>query len=157
MSSPTTNVTVFKQNPAGELMYQWQGRLLHEAPHEAQIEARFSAESGRVLEIEFNKGDRFLETYYDDRWFNIFEIRDQGDDRLKGWYCNVAAPAIIRPGEITFRDFALDLVVYPDGRQFVLDEDEFAVLDCSPAERQLALAGLAQLQAEFAARFDQDQ
>jgi hypothetical protein len=35
----------------------------------------------------------------------------------------------------------------------VLDEDEFAALDCTQAERQQALAGLAQLQAQFRRRF----
>ena len=108
-----------------------------------------------MVDIALNKGDRFLETYYDDRWFNIFEIRDKQDDSLKGWYCNVAAPAIIRPGEITFRDFALDLLVYPDGRQLVLDEDEFAELDCAPDERRQALEGLVQLQEQFRRKFEQ--
>lgn len=148
-----TEITVLKQNPAGELLYQWHGQLLSQTANQVLIEAAFNAESGQLLDIPLNKGDRFLETYYLDRWFNIFEIRDLKDDHLKGWYCNVSAPAQLRPGELSFRDFALDLLVYPDGRQFVLDEDEFAALDCAPDERQLALDGLAQLQAEFAARF----
>lgn len=155
MSSPTTNITVIKQNPAGELMYQWQGRLLTQALHKVQVEARFSAESGMMVDIPISKGDRFLETYYDDRWFNIFEIHDKEDGSLKGWYCNIAAPAVIRPGEVVFRDFALDLLVYPDGRQLVLDEDEFAALACSADERQQALAGLAELQEHFRRRFEQ--
>ncbi|MBX3048472.1 MAG: DUF402 domain-containing protein [Anaerolineales bacterium] len=148
-----TEITVLKQNPAGELLYQWQGKLLSQTSNQVLIEAAFNAESGKLIDIQLNQGDRFLETYYLDRWFNIFEIRDPQDDHLKGWYCNVSAPAVLRPGELVFRDFALDLLVYPDGRQFILDEDEFAALDCAPDERQLALDGLAQLQAEFAARF----
>jgi hypothetical protein len=44
---------------------------------------------------------------------------------------------------------ALDLLVFPDGRQIVLDEDEFNALPLSEAERQSALAALAELQALF--------
>ncbi|MCW5874930.1 MAG: DUF402 domain-containing protein [Anaerolineales bacterium] len=145
-------ITVLKQNPAGELMYQWQGQLLSQHGHETVVQALFNAESGMLEEIPLKKGDRFIETYYDDCWFNIFEIHDKDDGRLKGWYCNVCAPAEISPAQIIFRDFALDLLVYPDGRQVVLDEDEFEALDCSVEERQLALAGLAQLQDHFRQR-----
>lgn len=148
-----TDITVLKQNPAGQLMYEWRGRLLSHAGHEALVEALFNAESGHMVDIPLAKGDRFLETYFDDRWYNIFEVHDKDDDRLKGWYCNISAPAVITPGQIIFRDFALDLLVYPDGRQVVLDEDEFEALECGAEERQLALDGLAALQAYFRQRF----
>ncbi|MBX3002634.1 MAG: DUF402 domain-containing protein [Anaerolineales bacterium] len=148
-----TEITVYKQNPAGELMYSWAGQLLHYRSPEALVEARFNAKSGMMEEIALQQGDRFIETYYDDRWFNVFEIRDKDDDRLKGWYCNVSAPAIIAAHQVSFRDFALDLLVYPDGRQVVLDEDEFAALECSAQERQLAQQGLAQVQAYFREKF----
>lgn len=154
MSSPATDIVILKQNPAGELMYRWHARLIKQQPHQVLVEAGFNVKNGMLLDIPLQEGDRFLETYYDDRWFNIFEIRDKKTGVLKAWYCNVSAPAIIRPGEITFRDFALDLVVYPDGRQVVMDEDEFAALDCLPGEREQALAGLAQVQAQFRRKFE---
>jgi hypothetical protein len=147
------DVTILKHDPAGRLVFRYEGKLLTQTPTEVLIEALFGFEGRSLVDIPLKKGDRFLETYYTDRWFNIYEIRDRDDDQRKGWYCNVAAPAVITPGQIIFRDFALDLMVYPDGRQLVLDEDEFAALTCSAGERQSALEGLAQLQAEFRARF----
>src|SRR5690606_40302883 len=98
-------ITVFKQNPAGELLYQWPGQLLAQQGAEVLIDAAFNAESGQMGDIQRNKGVRFLDMYYLDRWYNIFEIRDPGSDQLKGWYCNVSAPAILQPGELSFRDF----------------------------------------------------
>jgi predicted RNA-binding protein associated with RNAse of E/G family len=148
-----TDTIILKQSPAGELMFRYEGKLISRGEHEVLIEAFFGLEDRSLVDIPLKKGERFLETYYDDRWFNIYEIHDRDDDQLKGWYCNIASPASIAPGEITFRDFALDLLVYPDGRQVVLDEDEFAALVCTPAERQQALAGLAQLQEQFRRRF----
>ena len=95
------------------------------------------------------KGDRFVETYYTDRWFNIFEIHAREDDHLRGWYCNVSSPAVIVGDTIAWNDLALDLLVFPDGRQYVLDEDEFSQLELSSEQRQRALNALAELQTRF--------
>jgi len=50
---------------------------------------------------------------------------------------------------ITYEDLALDLLVYPDGRQLVLDEDEFAKLQIDEQTRQGALQGLEKLKRLF--------
>ena len=94
--------------------------------------------------VRFEFGDRFTEHFYADRWYNIFEIRSvQG--RLKGWYCNIARPASIDENEVAARDLALDLWVAPDGAMTTLDEDEFAELSLTPAEREAARAALNEL------------
>jgi hypothetical protein len=56
---------------------------------------------------------------------------------------------LFRDGRIEFDDLALDLLVYPDGRQCILDRDEFRALRINGHERRLALEGLAELQAIF--------
>ena len=102
------------------------------------------------MQTTFRQGDRFIETYYTDRWYNIFEVHDREDDRLKGWYCNIAKPAVMEAGErISYVDLALDLWVAPDGTQTVLDEDEFAALALDAETRSKALRGLEELQALF--------
>jgi protein associated with RNAse G/E len=81
-----------------------------------------------------------------DHWFNIYEIHDRDTDEIKCWYCNVTRPAEIGHDSIAYDDLALDLLVYPDGRQLVLDEDEFLSLNLSSVDAQRARSGLAQLQ-----------
>jgi hypothetical protein len=93
--------------------------------------------------------DRFVESYYSDRWYNVFEIHAREDDALKGWYCNVAFPAVIEEHQVSYRDLALDLIVHPDGRQVVVDEDEFVALPLNAEVRAKAREGLAALQAHF--------
>ncbi len=115
------------------------------------LEARFNRPDLPFHGILLKQGDRFVETFYTDRWYNIFEIHDRDDDHLKGWYCNIGCPAEITPGTVSYVDLELDLLVFPDGRQFVLDEDEFAALELSPEIKEKALAALRQLQAEFRA------
>jgi len=43
----------------------------------------------------------------------------------------------------------LDLLVYPDGRQSILDREEFRALRIDGHERRMALEGLAELQNIF--------
>jgi predicted RNA-binding protein associated with RNAse of E/G family len=97
----------------------------------------------------FRKNDRFVEMYYSDRWYNIFEIHDREDDHLKGWYCNIGYPAEIEKQHVSYRDLALDLLVFPDGRQLVLDEDEFESLGLEPEVSQQAWHALEELQDQF--------
>ena len=94
--------------------------------------------------VVLERGDRWTETFYSDRWYNIFEIR-ASDGRLKGWYCNITRPARITQDEVSAEDLALDLWVEPDGSQQVLDEDEFAALGLPSEERALALNALEQV------------
>jgi predicted RNA-binding protein associated with RNAse of E/G family len=47
-------------------------------------------------------------------------------------------------------DLALDLVVLPDGRWVVVDQDEFAGLRLTPEERKQAAQALERLQGEAA-------
>jgi predicted RNA-binding protein associated with RNAse of E/G family len=95
----------------------------------------------------FEPGDRFVEWFFDDRWYNIFEVRAAHDDHLKGWYCNVTKPAVIdvAQGRVSAIDLALDVWVDFDGSIQVLDEDEFAALDLPEADRRAALDALNEL------------
>ena len=53
---------------------------------------------------------------------------------------------------LSYVDLALDLLVFPDGSQLVLDEDEFAALNLSPSEQAAARQALAELQSSFSER-----
>ena len=113
------------------------------------IQARFNRPDLEFHGILFGQDDRFVELYHTGRWYNIFEIHAREDDHLRGWYCNVTRPAVIGEDTIAYVDLALDLLVYPDGRQLVLDEDEFEQLPLDEVERARALEALRELQALF--------
>ena len=142
MTLTANEVVVIKLNSQGDEVWRYAGKVLSRTDHSILIEARFNHSDVDVHGIMLRKNDRFLERYYDDRWYNIFEARDRDDDHLKGWYCNVTRPARFEGNEIIYEDLALDLLVYPDGRFLVLDEDEFEALDLDPDTRRQALAGL---------------
>ena len=142
-------VAVIKRNLAGEETWRYDGRVLERGPQHVCLEAFFNRPDLPFHGIMMRSGDRFVETFYSDRWYNIFEIHDKDDDRVKAWYCNVTRPAVFLDGEVSYVDLALDLLVFPDGRQLVLDEDEFQQLPLTDDDRQRAIAGLQELRTRF--------
>lgn len=147
-------LSVVKCNPAGEEIFRWSGVELARAQDEVLIEARFNVPIHHVGGMTLKAGDRLVESYYSQRWFNIFEVYAGGNDEFRGWYCNLSYPAKLGEREIRFRDLALDLIVYPDGREELLDEDEFDALEISAQDREAALHGLELLKIEIQERME---
>ncbi|MCT2543694.1 DUF402 domain-containing protein [Streptomyces atratus] len=91
--------------------------------------------------VRFEPGDVFTEHYWRDRWFAVKEVRS-GAGGLKGWYCDITRPAVLRDGELLVEDLDLDLWVSADGSSVLrLDEDEFE--ESGLAGRDPAAAGAA--------------
>jgi predicted RNA-binding protein associated with RNAse of E/G family len=142
-------ITVIKKDIQGHETFRYSGLVLERSPEYVRLEARFNRDEVPVQDIILRRNDRFVETFFTQRWYNTFEIHDRQDDSLKAWYCNVGYPAELEAGIVSYRDLALDLLVYPDGRQVILDEDEFVELDIRPEIRQQALSALGELQEYF--------
>lgn len=140
---------VQKKNLAGEVTYQYEGVLLKRDENSVTLEAFFDRDDRPYMDTTLKRGDRFVEHYYSDRWYNIFAIYDRDDGHIKGWYCNVGKPAIIEDGVVSYVDLALDLWVSADGKQTVLDEDEFEALGLPAELKDNAFAGLADLKQIF--------
>mgnify|MGYP001766722009 CR=1 FL=1 len=143
-------ITVIKRNPAGEETFRYSGVLLEKGANFVRLEARFNRADMPFQGVVLKMNDRFVEVFYTDRWYNIFEIHDRDDDRIKGWYCNLGRPlAWDAPGVISYIDLALDLWVAADGRQTVLVEDEFEALGLDAGTQAQVWAALAELQGLF--------
>jgi uncharacterized protein len=142
-------IKVQKKNPAGEVTYEYEGELLSRDETSITLEALFDREDLPFMGIVLKRGDRFVEEYYTDRWYNIFAVYDRDDRKIKGWYCNVGKPAVIEDGVVSYVDLALDLWVSADGKQTVLDEDEFENLGLNEKLKDGALKGLEELKTLF--------
>ena len=142
-------IKVQKKNPAGEVTYEYEGVLLKRDEHSITLEALFDRADMPFMDVVFKTGDRFVEYYYTDRWYNIFAVHDREDGNVKGWYCNIGKPAVIEDGVVSYVDLALDLWVSTDGKQTVLDEEEFEKLDLSEELRLGALKGLDEVKQLF--------
>ncbi|HEY5156830.1 MAG TPA: DUF402 domain-containing protein [Anaerolineales bacterium] len=145
-----TPITVIKRNANSAETFRYSGIILRQEPGLVILEARFNRSDLELMGTVLRQGDRFVETYFTDRWYNIFEIHDLEDDWIKGWYCNVSQPAVLEADDrLSYVDLALDLWVAPDGSQTVLDEDEFDALELEGETRRQAWAGLEGLKRIF--------
>lgn len=143
-------ITVRKRDETGRVTWEYRGEILERGETFVRLEARFNRADTPFQGTVLKQNDRFVETFYTDRWYNIFEIHDREDDQIKGWYCNVGRPAVWdEPETLSYIDLALDVWVRPDGEQVVLDEDEFAELKLDEAIRIRALKALEELQILF--------
>ena len=142
-------IRVQKKNPAGKVTYEYEGELFSRDENSIVLEALFDRADMPFMDIVFKNGDRFVEYYFTDRWYNIFVIHDREDGNVKGWYCNIGEPAVIEDGVVSYVDLALDLWVSTSGEQTVLDEAEFEALNLNDELRSQALHGLAELKELF--------
>jgi len=145
-----TDITVLKRNLAGEVIWQYEGRVLERRATCVTLEAFFNRNDMPFMGVVLKRDDRFVETFYSDRWYNVFEIYDRDDGVFKGWYCNVGFPAVMEKDTVSYIDLALDLWVAPNGTQTVLDEDEFLGLSMDVMTRAQAASALAELKRKFA-------
>jgi len=145
-------ITVVKLNPRKEPKIKYQGEVSARLTHGVIIQASWSHPPKDLGYAVFEPGDRFLEYYYTDRWYNIFDIASK-DGQRKGWYCNITEPAVIYDDRIEQIDLFLDVWITPNGKTLLLDEDEFASdITLSAEQREGAQKGLQDLLKMLAAR-----
>jgi hypothetical protein len=145
MNADNQTLIVVKLNLQREETWRYDGQILKKDEKGVLVQAFFNREDLPFHGITLKQNDRFIERYFSNRWYNIFEIHDREDDHLKGWYCNVTRPAEFSPGKIAYVDLALDLLMVPSGETMILDEGEFASLTLDPGTRQKARQGLQAL------------
>ncbi|HEX5944283.1 MAG TPA: DUF402 domain-containing protein [Anaerolineales bacterium] len=148
-SEAVPRIKVQKKNPAGEVTYEYEGILLSREDHTIVLEALFDRADLPFMDVVFKTGDRFVEYYYTEHWYNVFAVHDRDDGKVKGWYCNISKPAVFEDGIVSYIDLALDLWVSTSGEQTVLDEDEFESLELDEETRAGALRGLDGLKQIF--------
>jgi protein associated with RNAse G/E len=148
-SEAVLRIKVQKKNLSGEVTVEYVGDVLRRDENSVKLEALFVREDKPFMDVVFKKGDRFVEYYYADRWYNIFTIHDRDDGKVKGWYCNIGKPAEIEDDVVSYVDLALDLWVSANGKLTMLDEDEFEELGLDAELRAAALKGLEELKELF--------
>jgi hypothetical protein len=149
--NPGQAVTVHKLDARGAEVWTYTGRVLLATSTSVTLEASYNGPEEDFHGLPLRHGDRFIETFYSDRGYNVFAIHDPEGMRLKGWYCNITRPAVFGDGHIQAEDLALDLIVLPDGQSVIVDEDEFRSLELGDDEREAAWATLERLR-EWALR-----
>ena len=137
-----TTITVLKLNHEGKELTRYTGELLEQTPTSICIQATFQRPRADLGVVVFETGDRMIEWFYTDRWYNVFEVQVGDSGRLRGWYCNVTRPAIIEGDVVKADDLEVDVFVAPDGTITLLDEQEFEALPLSDKERMVVFTAI---------------
>ncbi|WP_226672139.1 DUF402 domain-containing protein [Rossellomorea aquimaris] len=77
-------------------------------------------------EIMIPRGSYTVAYYWEDRPYNVYFWRSRDGDYL-GAYFNLVKNTKIAPGMVSFEDLIVDVLVFPDGRYSILDEDELPI------------------------------
>jgi protein associated with RNAse G/E len=135
MLTPGSPIHVRKLRPDGSQAFAWEGVVLRCDDSGIVLRAAFNVDLVDLGFTTFRRGDEFVEFYFWDRCYNVFQI-SAPDGALKGWYANVGLPAQLRSdaAELAYVDLALDVWVHPNGEYLVLDQEEFDVLLTEYAE-----------------------
>jgi len=155
----TRTITVHKRDHTGREIWHYEGQALASGDTWILLEARFNVPGERDAGYTvFRFNDRYIERFFSDRWYTIWEVHDVANDQLKGWYCNIGRPAIIELNDVYYDDLALDVWVDPLGHCRILDEDEFATLPIDAITHAYAVAAVDAVRTLVATRatpFDQ--
>ncbi len=144
--------TVYKQDHHGRRVWQYSGEVLERGDTWVCLRAVFDRDEANLGFVVFQRGDVFIEWFYADRWYNVFQVHDGDGLRLKGWYCNITRPAAISADCVAADDLALDVYVLPNGTMLLLDENEFGALDLAADERMAALRAVEAIRLAVARR-----
>jgi len=153
MTSERASITVVKLDARGRVKLRYPAAVVARRPHGLVVQAAWTLPPRDLGCARFEPGDRFTEYYYTDRWFDVQEVA-RADGGRKGWYCDIAEPAVIAGDQLRLVDLELDVWVSAAGEPLVLDEGEFATRPLSAAQRAGARQGLRALLALLAARQD---
>lgn len=141
-------IQVHKVDHLGREKWRYSGTEIARGLNWIQIEAFFDQDDSDDGYIVWRRGDRFIEWYYSQRWYNVFEIHDVTHGHLKGWYCNITFPAVIEPQKITWADLELDVWVSAVGDILLIDEAEFEALEIDHSVRAQALAAVDEIRSK---------
>ena len=87
-----------------------------------KIEESFTMK-GNSYELTIPKGSYTLAYYWKDRPYNLYIWRDKNGAYL-GSYFNIVKNTHFTDAMLSFEDLIIDLLVFPNGDYFILDEDE---------------------------------
>ena len=127
--------------PDGSVKIEYTGTLRDRSNEHISIDTGWSREPMDLGYVLLETDDRWLETFFFDRWFNIFRISAK-DGTLKGFYMNISKPPVIEGNELDWEDLAIDIWVRPDGTYLILDMDEFHELEIDDRTGKRALEAL---------------
>lgn len=117
-------VTVNSRSYELSIRRSWNCRLVQQNGELIELEGRFENKVDHPDLGVIHKGTISYEYFWLDRWYNVFRFHEP-DGAFRNFYCNICLPPVFSDGVLDYVDLAIDLLVWPDRSQVILDMDEF--------------------------------
>ena len=98
-----------------------------------------SAASRRIADVDLPAGTVTFAYYWADRPYNVYHWLDPRGQTL-AYYFNLSGPAQITPERVIWDDLEVDVLVTPDQRVQVLDEDRLPAALAADRRAEIAAA-----------------
>ena len=121
MESPD-QVTVRVLKYDGTEYRRWNARLWQNNGSLLVLDAEFEYDVQHDLLGAIPSGTRTIESYWLNRWYNIFRFMND-DNSTRLYYCNINMPPSLEDNVLTYIDLDIDILVQPDFSYQVLDLD----------------------------------
>jgi hypothetical protein len=148
----TTRIAEVKTTLAGKRQV-FDCERIHYAPGETVVLYRMPADR-QLEDLLLPKGALSLGYFWEDRPYNAYHWVDDNRQTL-ALYFNICDSTHISAEQVAWRDLAVDILITPDQRCRVLDEDELPddiernLLSCINATRDLLCADPLRLLREY--------
>ena len=140
--------TINSRKYDGAIKRSWHCRLLKRNGSGLIFVGEFDSEIAHPDLGLIRRGTVSYEYYWLDRWYNIFRFHEPLGE-LRNYYCNINMPPTFSSGVLNYVDLDIDVLVWPDMRYTILDEDEFdenaVTFDYPWVIREKARSSLAEL------------
>ncbi len=108
----------------GKIHRSWNARLIEQSNSLLIFVGKFEEEiSHRYLGV-IRRGTISYEFYWLNRWYNVFRFHEP-DGGLRNFYCNVNMPPKFENDVLDYIDLDIDILVWKDFSQQILDVEEF--------------------------------
>ena len=108
----------------GSINRSWNCELISQEESSLAFSGVFDRDVSHPDLGEIRRGTISYEYYWLDRWYNFFCFHEP-DGTFRNYYCNINMPPRFEHGVLDYVDLDIDVVMWPDGRVEILDEDEF--------------------------------
>lgn len=138
-----STIEIVKVSPVGKPPVRYTGELLDSPAGWIAARAAWVHGEMDLGYMTFMPGDYLDEYFALEQPYNAMALYRHTHE-LVAWYCNVTYPTTVENGAIYWHDLFVDVIVYPDWRTLVLDEDELeqaGLIETDPELHAMILAG----------------
>lgn len=124
MMTNSTSVLVNSRKIDNQIHRSWNAQIVGQDNLSIILYGEFEEEIKHPHLGVIRRGTKSFEYYWFNRWYCIFKFCEP-DGSFRNFYCNINQPPKLENNTLDYIDLDIDVIVWKDFRQQILDLDEF--------------------------------